>query len=245
MLDSPLGGMAVYPLTEGVTASLPLPRRDSARLSLDRAHSPQAKGETAHVELLLVGIPRATAWTRDLPASTSEVAERFYHQFGLSDAPAGYTVTPRAGKVSGQRYILDLDAAADQGFDGKLDGKLISALPMRAAGLHDNWSAVLYDRGRHQTRPVGVFEHRAWATVVVNGHLDVFLGHPVVADDPRVALQVTQSGENRWQIEVHNPTDAALTVTLAPNRWFDPLAGKGLKPESVTVAAGASVWREW
>jgi hypothetical protein len=245
MLNSPLGGMAVYPLTEGLVATMGLPRRDSARLTLDRAHSPQTKGQSARVELLLVGIPRATAWTRDLPAGTTEVAERFYRQFGLSDGPAGYQVTPRAGKVVGQRYLLDLDGAADQGFDGRLDGKLVSSLPLRVAGLHDNWSAVLYDRGRKQARPVGVFEGRAWATVVLAGGLDVFVGHPVTADDPRLAIQATQSGENRWTIEVHNPTADAITAKIAPNHWFDPLVGKGLAAESVTVAAGASVWREW
>jgi hypothetical protein len=245
MLDSPLGGAAIFPLTEGVTASLSLPGKDSARLDLDQAMAPQKAGEAKRVELLLVGIPRMTPGTGGLAAPTTETVERFQRDFGLADGKPSYTVNANSGRVTGQRYLLDLDGTEGQCFSGQLKGTLVSSLPLRVSGLHDNWSAVLYDRGRKQARPIGVVENRAWATVVLPGTLDLFVGHPVVADNPQVRLQVTQSGEKSWHVEVHNPTEAALTVKVWANPLFDPLAAKTIPPETMTVPGGGSVWREW
>jgi hypothetical protein len=60
-----------------------------------------------------------------------------------------------------------------------------------------------------------------------------------------VHLQVTQTGDNKWHVEAHNPTDGPLTVTLSPNPFFDPLRNKGIKPETLQIPAGSSVWREF
>lgn len=191
LLDSPLGGLAVYSLTDGLEAHLFLPTRDSPRLYLKPGQSPQKAGESKRVDLLLVGIPRMTALTRGLAAPSTEVAERFWREFGLGPGKPGYDVTPQSGSVTSRHYLLDLDGSPGRCFSGQLQGRLVSSLPVRVGGLNDNWSALLYDRAQKKARPVGVFEGRAWATVVLPGTLDLFLGHPVVADNPQVHLQVT------------------------------------------------------
>ncbi len=244
-LDSPLGGAAVFPLTDGLQVIAPLPRRNRCEFVLDPRRAPQRQGESGRVELLLVGIPRLTDLTRRLPAASTEVVERFYRDFGLDGGKTGYTADLTAGTLTGQRYILAVDGSAEQCLSGRLTGNLVSSLPVTVSGLHDHWSAYLYDRERKQARPVGMFEGKAWATVCLRGALDLFVGHPVTATSPELTLQVTQTGDNSWRVEIHNPTDAAITATVQVNPRFDPLAAKGVAAEQLTVPAGGSVWRDW
>jgi hypothetical protein len=80
--------------------------------------------------------------------------------------------------------------------------------------------------------------------VLLHGKLDVFVGQPLLADNPAVHLQLTQVAEHAWKAEFHNPTDQPLTVTVKVNPFFDPLQGKAFTQEKVTIPAGASVWRD-
>ncbi len=177
--DSPLGSAAIYPLTDGLQATLNLPHKNALSLYLPEGEAPQHPGETRHVEVLLVGVPRLTEYTAGMPASTTEVAERFYHDFGLDGGSTGYTLQAQAGTVTGRRYILNVDGGQDGAFSGIIRGHLISSLPIAVSGLHDRWTAYLYDRGLRLARPVGMVEGKAWATVPLAGADDLFLGHPV------------------------------------------------------------------
>lgn len=244
-LDSPLGGAAVFPLTDGVEVIAPLPGRNRCEFLLDPDRAPRRAGDSGRVELLLLGIPRLTDLTRHLPAASTEVVERFYRDFGLDGGQPGYSAELTAGSITGQRYLLAVDGSAEQCLSGRLTGSLISSLPITVSGLHDHWSAYLYDRERQQARPVGMFEGKAWATVCLRGALDLFVGHPVTATNPALTLQVTQTGDNCWRVEIHNPTDEAITATVQANPRFDPLAARGVAPEQLTVPAGSSVWRDW
>jgi hypothetical protein len=211
---------------------------------LPAATAPQKAGETGRVELLFVGIPRATAFTKQLPSPSTEVVERFYHEFGLDGGKGGYQLALQAGRVTAQRYILDIDGAAEQCFSGQLTGHLVSSLPIRVSGLNHHWSAYLLDRAQGKARPIGMFEGQAWATVSLNDSLDLFVGHPVIADNPDVWLQVTQTGADAWKVEVHNPTDQPAHVTVRRNPHFDLLGGKAFTEETMDIAAGSSAWRE-
>ncbi len=77
LLDSPLGGAIVYPLTDGLQAGFSLPERNTAQFNLPAALSPQKKGETKTVELLLVGIPRPT----ELPNGCRRIPCRWWNAF--------------------------------------------------------------------------------------------------------------------------------------------------------------------
>ena len=49
--------------------------------------------------------------------------------------------------------------------------------------------------GRRHVRSAR-FEGKAWATVNISGQADLFVGRPVLVDNPELFLQVTQSGKN-------------------------------------------------
>ncbi|OPZ82123.1 MAG: hypothetical protein BWY76_02811 [bacterium ADurb.Bin429] len=241
-LDSPLGGGAIFSLSDGLHASLGLPKRNHLYLFLTPEAAPRKAGEKKRVELLLLGVPRITDGTAHLPAATSEVVDRFYRDFGLDGGPTGYTVKTDTGTVTSRRYILAIDGAVE-GFSGTITGKLISSLPIAVDGLNDRWSSFLYDRGLKKSRPLGTFEGRAWATVILGNGKDLFIGQPVTADNPNLFIQLTQSGEMAWSLEVHNPTDAPITTRLRVNPRFEPLKDKPVGTEPLTVPAGSSAYR--
>jgi hypothetical protein len=148
----------------------------------------------------------------------------------------------QSGKITGQRYILSIDGGETQAFSGELSGDLISSLPIEVSGLNDHWTAVFFDRQEGKARPLGVFENKAWAIVPLHGKSDLFVGHPVICDQPKIMLQFTQTGDDAWRLEAHNPTDADVTVNLSANRFFDPLKDKTIPAQPVAIPAGQSVF---
>lgn len=78
--------------------------------------------------------------------------------------------------------------------------------------------------------------------VRLHGALDVFVGQPLTCDRPELFIQVTQTGESTWAVEIHNPTDQAIRATLKKNPEFDPLRQAKLD-DAIDVPAGASVFR--
>ena len=147
-LDSPLGGTAVFSLTDGMELAMGLPSDADRRIYFDlpAGRTPQKKDESKEISLLLLGIPRATDFTRQIAFPTTEIVERFRRDFGLDGGKTGYALEIEEGTLLGQRYILDVDGRRTQCFSGTLSGELISSLPIRVAGLQDRWSALLYDR---------------------------------------------------------------------------------------------------
>ncbi|HEY3416093.1 MAG TPA: hypothetical protein VGM23_04325 [Armatimonadota bacterium] len=243
LLDSPLGGAAVYSLTDGMISSVGLPTRGRFVFQLTPEAAPQKKGETKRVEFLIVGIPRVTDYTKNLAGASTETVERFYRDFGMDGGKTGYTLQLTAGKVIDQRYLLRVDGTGG-GFSGTVTGNLISTLPIVVSGMNDHWSSYLYDRGKKAARSLGNLDGNAWAVVPVHGAADLFIGQPVTADKANVVIQVTQTGNNTWRMEAHNPTDAPITTTLKANSLFDPLKGSAWTQEQLTIPAGSSVWRD-
>ena len=241
-LDSPLGGAAIFPMTDGLEATLNPPRRGNLDISLPTGRAPQKKGESRQVELLIVGIPRRCPATSHFPPS-NELVARFGRDFGLDGGAGGYTVHLDQGTILGRRFLLRIDGGKSGCFSGQLQGNLISSLPITVASLNDGWSSYIYDRELNKARPLGVFEGNAWATITLAGRRDLFIGHPLTADDPRLMIQVTQCGDDAWQVELHNPTDAAIATTIRKNPAFDPLTPKPFTTEAITVPAGTSLHR--
>jgi hypothetical protein len=241
-LDSPLGGAAIFPLSEGLAVFTSLPKHGDVEVRLPPAESPQKNGEARQANLLVLGIPRRCTLTQDWPPS-KDVVERFYRDFALDGGKGSYSVHLAQGKLVSQRYILAIDGQASGGMDGQLEGDLVSSLPISVSGLNDRWSAVLYDRELKKGRPIGVLEGKAWATVNLAGRADLFIGHPVLVDDADLCVQFTQCREQAWTLEIHNPTDAPVTARIRANPAFDPLKGKTLPDGAVAIPAGASVVR--
>jgi len=77
----------------------------------------------------------------------------------------------------------------------------------------------------------------------MRGEADLFIGHPIIADNNAVTIQVTQSGEAAWTLEVHNPGDEPARVTVSRNSKFDLLESSAFSRETLDVPAGSSVFR--
>ncbi len=140
-----------------------------------------------------------------------------------------------------QQHVLAVDGQSSHCLSAKIRGNLVSSLPITVSHLKDRWSACLNGRDRKKARPIGAFEGKAWATVNISGQADLFVGRPVLVDNPELFLQVTQSGKNAWTIEVHNPTDAAIATSIRANPAFDPLRNAVLPAGPVTIPAGGSM----
>ena len=238
-LDSPLGGAALFPLTDGLIMRTSLPKRGDLQVIVPAETAPQRKGEAKQVNLLILGVPRRCALTENWPPS-KEVVERFYRDFALDGGDGGYTVRLDQGTVLSRRYVLSIDGRPTGGMSGQLEGKLISSLPVAVSGLNDRWSAFLYDRQLKKSRPVGVLEGKAWAVINLAGQADLFVGHPVLVDYPELFVQLTQSGEEKWTLEIHNPTDAPIPTRLRVHPCFDPLRGKALPAGPIAIPSGES-----
>lgn len=246
LLNSGLGGAVLLPLTDNLEVSLSLPTRANAnfRFQIAPAACPQRAGESVTVSFLLLGPPATTATTRSMPEATNELVETFRRQYGLAGDPPGYTVRLDTGRVVSARYPLDVDGSREGGMAGELEGRLCSTLPVRVGGLHDAWSAYLYDGNARAARPLGVFEGAAWATLPMHGKGQVFIGHPVTVDVEGVTIQVVQTGAGTWSVEFHNPGDAAIVARPRLNPRFPPLAGCKLPAGELNVPPGQSVfWR--
>ncbi len=238
-LDSPLGGAAVLSLTDGLTVRTTLPKRGDVQVILPAEAAPQRKGGVKQVNLLILGVPRRCTLTESWPPS-KDVVERFYRDFALDGGKGGYAVRLDRGTILSRRYILSVDGKLSGAMSGQLEGRLISSLPITVSGLNDRWSAFLHDRRLEQSRPVGVLEGKAWATINLAGRTHLFLGHPVLVDNPDLFVQLTQSGEDAWTLEIHNPTDALITTRIRPHPDFGPLKRKALPADPVVIPPGAS-----
>lgn len=241
-LDSGMGSVAIFPLSDGTEMTWDASSPMDMSVILPAANSPQKKDETREADFLVLGIPRLTAYTQMVSKDSLATVQRFVADFGLNGKPPAYTTDLQGGTITGQRYILNVDGHVDNAFSGTLKGELISTLPIAVSNLNGNWSAFLYDRAEKKARPLGVLENQAWATVRLHGQDDLFIGDPVTCDNPNIILQLTQTGDNAWRLEAHNPTDADVTVNLSANRFFDPLKDKTISDKPVVIPAGQSVF---
>jgi hypothetical protein len=177
--------------------------------------------------------------------------EQFRADYGLSGAAPAYTVTPRAGKVLGTRYVLELEAA-DGGFGGVIGkAKLDTRLPLRVHGVNPNWSCGIVERTEKWWLPIGVMDdlkltpeqqatptrYAAYATLDLSKDRDVWIGNVLLCDQPELKLTLLPEGDGRFSIEAHNPTDRDLTATIHTAAEFSLVPPLNRK---LTVTAGTS-----
>ncbi len=241
-LNSPLGGMALFPLTNGLQIMTTVPGKNYIYINLPKQNSPQKKGQTKNIKLLFIGIPRNTSLTRNFyPSVLNKVVKRFYQEFGLSlNGKTGYIVNTANGKIISQRYLLNINGGQNRCFSGSITGNLISTLPVIVSNLENRDSVYLYDRGLNKARPIGVYNGKAYAVITLHGTRNLFIGEPVICDAPDLFVQVTQTGENRWHIGINNPTDRVIKAHIRLDPYFEPFKGKTIKGE-ITINPGTSI----
>lgn len=240
-MNSPLGAVAVFSLTDGLRGTMWLRRKSNFYINLPADKSPQLAGKSAEVDFLLLGIPRYTKLTSNLPKKPLDTVKRFYDDFGLGANAPAYKLDIKTGKIISQKYILKIDASTEKCFDATVSGKLISSLPIQVSGMNNNWSAFLFDSIENKARPVGVFESSAWATIIVKGQ-QCFIGHPVVANSDKLYIQLTHTGAKQWNIEFHNPTEKDITAEIKLNKFFPPFKDKKAIG-TITIKAGSSIYK--
>jgi hypothetical protein len=195
------------------------------------------QGTKLRARLLLVGMHRLV----DDPAA---LAAKIARDYGISGEPA-YRFTVQQGSVGPVDYPARLQAGPDACFLGRVNGvaDLAGNLGVAVDGLRDNWTAFCQVQGDPvKTRIIAVEEGTGYAVLRAEDEgRTVFLGHPLVADNPEIGLTVARTRDwKKWQVEIHNPTGGTVTVTVRSNPHL-----VGLKfSEKLTLKPGSSVIRE-
>ena len=137
---------------------------------------------------------------------------------GLNLTPPGRGVSmvAKQGTVTGTQFILDLktEGYVFRGTLGKVD--LPCGIPVRLAGLNENWTAGLWRPGLAVFAPVACDpDGQAWLQLdPVRDAGDLFLGNLLTCANPAVLLRALQRSAGRWELLAHNPTDQAAAVTV-------------------------------
>ncbi|MGE5530938.1 MAG: hypothetical protein ACM3VW_02315, partial [Bacteroidota bacterium] len=122
--------------------------------------------------------------------------------------------------------------------------KTIVDLPIRVEGLEDNGCVAVYGNKRPWLRWVGMAEGAAWLQEDVDQGSDLWIGNVFVCDNKQVRLTLVDQGQAEGKqpfLEVHNPTDKAISATVKSPAHCPVYGGMELK---VKVPAGATVVAE-
>ncbi len=232
-LGNRFGSLLVFNMTDGlilhndVALGISLASGGSRKVTVP-AHSKY------NVKVLVVGLDKFVT-----PAAAKSIAVKMVKDYGLNGQPPTYKASIKHGTIISQQYIMA--TKGDCGYAkvavsgiGSLEGNLGA----KVSELNNNWSAMLQVQGSlRKNRLVPVGNNSAYA--VIRSDEDngtIFIGHPVIADNKDLILNVTQDG-GKWVLEVHNPTgkDIAATVMSSPG-----ISGFKYK-QSVSVPAGSSL----
>lgn len=198
-------------------------------LSLQPQHRPDAQRA---VTMRIIGIGGTHAHRRD------SLWQQVRDAMGFAGRPR-YRAQVHQGDLRSQRLVLEIEAAGQGAAMTLPRADLPMAVPVVVSGLNENWPVFLVDQAQARWRPLGVLEQRAYATLDTNaGDWNVFIGHPVTADESRLMLSLTQIAADQWMLEIHNPTDRAITSRVSRSRWFELIDWAGA---DVSLPAGASV----
>jgi len=171
--------------------------------------------------------PKTVHWDRYM---------RIADYIGLDGSP-GYRLKMLRGRelpvTEGFCDLKAKDGAVEFQLPNPMAGlKLV--LPVRVMGMNDKWSAYCYDKVRKQARPIGVHDGVAYARFDPEYHelTHAAVGHPVIADHKGVVILLSVLGDEKYpardkdgklfygglyRLQVNNPTDKDLTVTLTNN----------------------------
>ncbi|MHB9022732.1 MAG: hypothetical protein ACYC7E_00945 [Armatimonadota bacterium] len=141
---------------------------------------------------------------------------RFRDTFGLTGQAPAYSIKPTQGQVISSRYLLTLQAK-DSGFHGTIpQTDLAQRLPIMVNGVNEKWTAGKVDAARKEWYPLGVWEGATYTTVDTReGAHTLYIGNVVIADHPDVWVTLLSANtDGKTLVDVHNPTDRPLTVTV-------------------------------
>ncbi|MBI4023914.1 MAG: hypothetical protein HY360_02975 [Verrucomicrobia bacterium] len=156
---------------------------------------------------------------------------------GLAGKPA-YDAQVSSGKLKSTGLYLELEAA-DGGARFAINrADLPIPLPVKVHGVNSNWSTGIWDEDAEALIPCGVLDGAIVASLdIKEKKRNVFIGNVIVCDRKDAVLTLLPEGNQRWKVQVQNPTDKKMTVAI-----HTPKAIKGFRIEkSVEVPAGGQV----
>jgi hypothetical protein len=148
-----------------------------------------------------------------------------------------YRIALTRGEMGMAAFVLPVQAE-NGGVAGEITGtaEIPYDLPLQISGLNPRWSVGVWREGE-PVRHTGVFEDTAWPRLDVGRAGRFYAGHLVFADDPRLVLSLAVWDGERIIVDVHNPTGAPITATVATP---SEIAGYAALRRAVTVGPGAS-----
>lgn len=220
---SPGGGQIVFGLSRNLKIACAKGRRTKPFFSigLDPEGSPKRAGEETELWLLVVGIPRYCEGYSDEVAVPDPVAVARAIKSGLGiGCQPSYRVQWTRGETAASDFLCRVRAV-----NGAVVGRfeeapgLIAPIPVWIDGTNPNWTVMLHERRANNVRAVGQFEGQAIVMVdPYYGDQDLFVGHPVVADARDLVIHVVQVGDDRWNVELHNPTTKSIKTGCRTDR---------------------------
>jgi len=200
------GSFALYTYDSDQTASF---KNNNIRMGMDEPGRELAKGAIYQNKYLLV---------RDKFGSASDEGfEKLRSVYGFG-GKAMCKASLSQGKVLENVFILTLEAKdyCASGMISKAD--LPNDLPIIVKGLNGNWDAGVYDRKTGEFRRIGIFEGAGYATLDLSNDRDVFIGNLLMCDNPEIKLTLTEIDKNGIELEAHNPTDQAVSITITSSK---------------------------
>ena len=92
------------------------------------------------------------------------------------------------------------------------------------------WQIARYEPRLDEVRPIPILDGGVGYCQVDTDKQDpdVFIGNPIVCDQPDVFITVIKAEKGKCKFEINNPTDKTVTCTVRPAKGFD-LTGKWRK----------------
>ncbi len=174
----------------------------------------------------------------DLP-STNQWLKKFITGFGIGGSKPDYPFTVRQGSLSSTSYLMELHA--ENGGATVEIGKyqLPHNLLVAVDGMAANAVAGRFDLTKKQLLILPVLDGNAITSVnTTSGDTNLYVGELFHCENDEILLSCVQDGADKLLLELHNPTDKAITAKLSAVPGFAPLAGLS---KSVAVSAFSSV----
>ncbi|OPZ85477.1 MAG: hypothetical protein BWY76_01396 [bacterium ADurb.Bin429] len=199
-----------------------------------------------------------------LPAGTKLTARFLYAYYGFSpyaanwkasyafeDDPEGllrgmgfagptpYQLTMTRGTLDRIAYLAEMTPDR-YGVAGQVTktAELLVDVPMQLRGVNANWPAGIW----HEDGTLaytGIFEATAWPRLDVSKPGKFYAGNLLTASNPDLVLSIVQWTKDRINLEVHNPTDIAITATITSPA---EITGYKALKHTLTIPAGTTTY---
>ncbi len=191
-------------------------------------------GTTINYTLLGVSSPNLSD---DWASGSFQFVEDFRNQMGL-DGDVAYRIEPEQGRALDNNYIAVVEAQSGA-FVARLEEvDLPSTLPLEVRGLNANWSVGYAELDKGRYRPINMTDDTSFVSLDPRKRRQhIFVGHPMIADDPEVVLNCVQLDKVTWHLEIHNPTDIRRKVTVTASEAFPLLT---CEPVTMDLVPGRS-----